>query len=224
AGALMFRSVPNTNAATDQPLGPNAERSGPVAPLTETSTQQRNPATYIGVIFARQSADIVARSEGTLQAVYVNLGDHLKAGDIIARTDSYSSSQQLQIAEATLLSAQAGQRDAELELNDAETRLRRRKELAEYGLTSQEDFNTAKTQFDRAGAKLQAAQARVAEQVARVNDAKESLGNTVIKAPFDGTVAARYLDGGAATRFGTPIISLIRPEDLWVRFAVPDTH
>src|SRR5262249_36282570 len=116
AGALMFRGVPNTNAASDRQFALNAQRPSPAALSSKPSSQETNLATYVGVVFARQSADIVARSEGTLQAVYVNLGDRLKTGDIIAQTDSYSNTQQLQIAEATLLSAQADQRDAELEL------------------------------------------------------------------------------------------------------------
>jgi macrolide-specific efflux system membrane fusion protein len=224
AGAAMFRTVPNTKAAVDQHSMPTADVHASSAAATEPARQHTPVATYVGVIFARQSADIVARSEGTLQTVYVNLGDRLKAGDIIAETDPHSGNQQLQMAEATLLAAQAEQRNTELEVKDAEIRYRRRKELAEYGLVSQEDLMSAKIQADRAEAKLQADEARVAEQVARVNDAKDSLSNTVIRAPFEGTVAARYIDAGAATRLGTPIISLIRPEDLWVRFAVPESQ
>jgi multidrug resistance efflux pump len=53
---------------------------------------------------------------------------------------------------------------------------------------------------------------------------RRSLANTVVRAPFDGIVAARFLDPGAAVRFGTPVISLMRPDDLWVRFAVPQSH
>jgi macrolide-specific efflux system membrane fusion protein len=178
----------------------------------------------VAVIFARQSADIVARSEGIVEEVYVNLGDRLKAGDVIARTESYSITQQLQLAEATLRSTQADQRNAEVDLKDAESRYLRREELAESGLISQEDLATAKVQVDRAEAKLQMAEARVAEQIARIGDTKQSLRNTVVTASFGGTVAARYLDSGATVRSGTPIISLIRPEDLWIRFAIPETE
>ena len=46
----------------------------------------------------------------------------------------------------------------------------------------------------------------------------------IVRAAFAGTVAARYLDAGGTVRSGTPIISLIRPEDLWVRFAIPETQ
>jgi RND family efflux transporter MFP subunit len=229
-GGLVFRSVPITNAAADPPPTATASTSNlPVAVVADTrnpstSTQRSEPTKYIGVIFTRQSADIVAKTEGTLEAIHLNLGDRVKAGEIIARTESYSGSQQLHLAEATLRSAQAEERDSELELKDAATRYQRRTELAEAGLISNEDLATAKVQWDRAGTKRQAAQARVAEQSARVEDAKQSFRNAVITAPFDGTVAARYLDSGAAVRPGTPVISLIRPEDLWVRFAVPEVE
>ena len=114
---------------------------------------------------------------------------------------------------------------ADLPSNITQHRLKnyhRRQELAKLGLISQEDFVSSKIQFDRADARLQAARARVSEQEARVSDAKETLANAIIRAPFDGTVAARYLDPGAAVQVGTPIISLIRLDDLWVRFAVPE--
>jgi RND family efflux transporter MFP subunit len=164
----------------------------------------------------------MARSEGALESVQANLGDLLKAGDVIARIDSYSLVRQLEMAEATLRSAQADERDLQFESHDAQSRYERREELAKDGLISREDLATARIQVDRADAKIQAAAARVAERSAHVNEAKEALANAVVRAPFDGTVAARYLDPGAAVRFGTPIVSLMRPEDLWVRFAVSE--
>jgi len=219
-GALIFRDLPQTSAATDRLAAPT--EMPPVNPIPD-NTQHTGDAGYVGVIFARQSADIVARSEGLLQTISANLGDRLKAGDVIAHIDSYSVNQQLEMAEAALRSVQADQRHEEFEFKDAEARYRRRQELAEEDLISKEDLATARVQVDRAEAKLQAAAARVAEQMAHLNDVKGAEANTVIRAPFDGTVAARYLDAGAAVRSGSPIISLIRPEDLWVRFAVPET-
>jgi len=178
---------------------------------------------YVGVIFARQSADIVARSEGRLEAVYASLGDHLKLGDVIARIESTSITQQLEMAQATLRSAQAEERNAQVELKDAQSRYARREALVESGVLSQEELATAKVQVERAGTNHDVARARVAEQMARVEQSRESLADTVIRATFEGTVAARYLDAGSAVRSGAPIISLMRTDDLWVRFAVPDT-
>jgi RND family efflux transporter MFP subunit len=179
---------------------------------------------YVGVIFARQLADIVARSEGRLEAVYVHLGDHLKPGDSIAKIESYALMQQLAMAEASLRSVQAEARSAEVERKDAEVRYSRREGLVKAGLLSKEELATANVQVERARTALEVAQARVAEQMARVRQTKDALANTLIKAPFEGTVAARYLDPGATVHAESPVINIIRSDDLWVRFATPDTQ
>ena len=80
-GAVVFRDLPHTDAATERPIA-RTDAPPPVipAPVIPAAVNTRHPddAERLGVIFARQSADIVARSEGTLQAVYSNLGDRLE--------------------------------------------------------------------------------------------------------------------------------------------------
>jgi RND family efflux transporter MFP subunit len=177
---------------------------------------------YVGVIFARQLADIVARADGRLEAVYVHLGDRLKPGDVIAKIESYALTQQLDIAEASLRSAQAEARSAEVERKDADVRYSRRERLVQAGFLSKEELATANVQVERARTTLEVAQARVAEQMARVRQTKASLANTLIKAPFEGTVAARYLDPGATVHAESAVINMMRSDDLWVRFAAPE--
>jgi RND family efflux transporter MFP subunit len=191
-------------------------------PTVQATSVSQPPDHYVGVIFARQLADIVARSDGRLEAVYVHLGDHLKPGDVIARTESYAITQQLEMAEASRRSAQAEARSAEVELKDAEVRYNRRERLVKAGLLAKEELATANVQVERARTTLEVAQARVAEQMARVRQTKDALANTVIKATFEGTVAARYLDPGATVQVGNPVIKLMRSDDLWVRFATPE--
>src|SRR5262249_52408969 len=174
------------------------------------------------VIFARQHVDIAARSDGRVEAIYVHLGDHLKPGAVIAKMESYAFTQQLDMAEATLRSAQAEGRSASVELKEAEVRHTRRERLGHAGLLSKEEVGTATGQVERARTQLEVAQARVAEQQARVRQTKDALANTVITATFEGTVAARYLDPGAMVHAGSPVINLMRSEDLWVRFAAPE--
>jgi len=227
-GAVIFRNTPGTSAAADRPQLPANPASITVSPPAQDNVnrlapaQEADAAQYLAVIFARQSADIVARSDGRLEAVYVNLGDRLQAGDVIASTESRSISQQLQMAEASLVSARAEERNGEVELKNAQSRYQRRQELWESGLISTEDLATAKVQVQSSEAKLEMTQARVAEQIARIEDTRASVANTVVTAGFAGTVAARYVDAGATVRSGTPIISLIRSDDLWIRFAVPE--
>ena len=48
------------------------------------------------------------------------------------------------------------------------------------------------------------------------------LRDTQIVAPFDGTIAARYVDSGTTVSRSTPIVRVISPTSLVVRFAVPE--
>lgn len=207
-------------AATTPVLGPAVRPiPEPVAPEVPPPPE---PDQYVGIIFARQLVDIAARSDGRLEAVYVHLGDHLRPGDVIAQIESSAIRQQLEMAEASLRSAQAEARSTNVELKDAEVRHKRREGLVKAGLVSGEELATAAVQVERARTNLEVAQARVAEQMARVKQTKEALANTTITATFEGTVAARYLDPGAMVHAGSPVIHLMRSEDLWVRFAAPE--
>jgi RND family efflux transporter MFP subunit len=214
-------AVVETSQAAATPVPSPAIRPMPEPVASEASTPQA-PEQYVGVIFARQLVDIAARSDGRLEAVYVHLGDHLRPGDVIAQIEASVIRQQLAMAEASLRSAQAETRSTNVELKDAEVRHKRREGLVKAGLVSKEELATAAVQVERARTNLEVAQARVAEQMARVRQTKALLANTVITATFEGTVAARYLDPGAMVHVGTPVINLMRSEDLWVRFAAPE--
>jgi len=225
---IMTGNRSNANAAADTlPLSAAPTGSVDIRPAQHTEAQPLSEPhpndQYVAVIFAGQSADIVARSDGKLEEVYVSLGDDLEAGDVVARIESSSIIQQLEIAGASLQSAHAEERSAEVALKDAESRQVRRKALVEAGLISKEEWETATVQAERAATVLEVARARIAEQMVRVKQSKESLDHTIIKATFEGTVAAEYLDAGATVHSGTPIISLLRSKDLWVRFAIPET-
>src|SRR5262249_13270402 len=214
-------AIVETPQAAATPVPSPAIRPMPESVAPKASTPQA-PEQYVGVIFARQLVDIAARSDGRLEAVYVHLGDHLRPGDVIAQIESSAIRQQLAMAEASLRSAQAETSSTNVELKDADVRHNRREGLVKAGLVSKEELATAAVQVERARTNLEVAQARVAEQMARIKQTKELLANTAITATFEGTVAARYLDPGAMVHVGSPVINLMRSEDLWVRFAAPE--
>jgi RND family efflux transporter MFP subunit len=207
--AMDFSASPPA-AKSEQPL------------RAHSALEQQAIEHYVAVTFAQQSADVVARSEGRLEEVCVNLGDHLKPGDVIARLEFSSVAQQLMRAKAAARSARAEERDAQIELADAEVRYKRRKVLADAGVLSKEELEAAQVQVARAESKVEAKEARLAEQMVDIRLVEESLHNTVIRAPFLGDVAAKYLDSGATVHSGSPIVSLIKSNDLWIRFAVPE--
>ena len=73
-----------------------------------------------------------------------------------------------------------------------------------------------------AGARVAAAGSGAAERAARVKQLETLLGETELKAPFNGVVAARYADVGTYVRPGMPVLRIISSSELKVRFAVPE--
>jgi RND family efflux transporter MFP subunit len=201
--------------ASVEPSNRNSER--PVELIDPASSS----GEFVGMTIAREAIEVGAPSEGRLEAVYVNLGDRLKPGDRIARLNSDSINRQLAMARASLQAAEADERRTQLVLAEAEDRCSRRRTLADEGLLSREEVVSAELQVKMAVTNMDAAKARVSERQAQVAQIEESLSNAELRAPFAGTVAARLANPGSTVHPGSPVISLIREGDLWIRFAAP---
>lgn len=174
---------------------------------------------WLGVILSSESVDVTADSQGRLAAVYVEIGDTVRQGDRLASLDPRIVAQDLEMARSALRASEADAGRAAAELSEAEARWDRRRKNPE--IFSKEDLSEAELRVTTARSSLEVAQARVSEQRARVRQLETSVGQTDIRAPFDGRVAERFADPGAQVGPGTPVVRLISGGDLQVRAAVP---
>lgn len=149
----------------------------------------------------------------------VQIGDQVQRGDRIASLDTRLVAQDLEMARSTLRAAEADAGRATAEANEAQQRAQRRRQNPDF--FSKEDIASAELAVKTSASNLQAAQARVGEQRARVKQLETSLGQSDIRAPFAGRVAERFVDVGAVVGPGTHIVRLISGGDLLVRAAVP---
>lgn len=174
---------------------------------------------FVGVVIPRETVDVAAETTGRLERVEVRVGDRVEAGDVLARVDTRLLSQDLAMAEASLNALEAEVERRRVELDNAQSRHERRSALPET--FSREELSASRLEVETARSALKAAEARLREQQARIEQLREALASSTVRAPFTGTVALRYLDPGAAISPGTPVLRLITPGDLLVRFAVP---
>src|SRR5204863_220050 len=121
---------------------------------------------------------------GTGRLVYLGVveGDRVRAGQVIARIEDADVKAQLAQAQANLQVSRA-------ELHDAQRSLARERFLADSGASSQASVDAAEARHERVKASIAAAEATVLS-------AQVSLENTVIRAPFDGTVLTKNADVG----------------------------
>ncbi|MCY1077791.1 efflux RND transporter periplasmic adaptor subunit [Archangium lansingense] len=211
-GALRLRAAPEPTSAP------------PPAPArVEAPAAQAPSAGFLGVIISEEALDLAPSIEGRLEEVRVQVGDHVRRGEVLATLEMRALQQERAMAEAELQSARAELRIAELALAEAEDRLRRREDPKQLsvGALSQEELIRAQYEQRMAAAKHEGARARVTEREARVVQLQQRLAESSLRAPFDGLVASRALNPGALVRPGQAVLHLLREGPQQVRFAVP---
>jgi RND family efflux transporter MFP subunit len=135
-----------------------------------------------GYVVAQRKAAVASKGTGRLVYLGAVEGDRVRAGQVIARIEDGDVRAQLAQAKANVQLSRA-------ELHDAERSLERERVLGDSGASSQASLDAAEARYQRVKAGIAAAEAAVeAAQVA--------LENTVIRAPFDGTVLTKNADVG----------------------------
>src|SRR5438128_3927080 len=135
-----------------------------------------------GYVVAQRKAAVASKGTGRLVYLGVVEGDRVRTGQVIARIEDADVKAQLAQAEANVQLSRA-------ELHDAERSLARERFLSDSGASSQASRDAAEARYQRVKAGIAAAEAAV--QAAQV-----ALENTVIRAPFDGTVLTKNADVG----------------------------
>lgn len=136
-----------------------------------------------GSLAARREMPVgVVGEGGAVQAVLVEPGDWVAAGQVLARVERSVQSQQVQSQAASVAVAQADARLAQNELDRAQA-------LVARGFISKADIDRKLATRDQALARLRVAQAQLGEQQARV-------GRLDIRAPAAGLVLTRGVEPG----------------------------
>jgi RND family efflux transporter MFP subunit len=182
---------------------------------------------FLGIVIAPATVDVTSQLEGRLLAIAVRAGDRVSSGAILAKLDSRSARHELAIAEADLAAAATERQQAKLELAQAEERVLRRQSVVELPTAtvrtvSDEELSSSRYQQRIAAVKVAAAAANVASKAAHLAQLRTLVSEGAVRAPFDGTVVARYADVGSLIHKGAPIVRMIESGELRVRFAIPE--
>jgi len=198
AGYAYWRST--DDEAKDGYVTEKIERGTIASTVTATGTV--NPVTTV---------QVGTYVSGPIQAIYVDYNSPVKKGQLVAKIDPAPFAVKVRQAEADVANARAKvQKDlADLELK--KLTLRRNQDLRAKNLISQNDVDTAKSNYDQAVAQLALDRASVQQTEAALQAARINLSYTDITSPVDGVVVSRNVDVGqtVAASFQTPTLFLI---------------
>jgi RND family efflux transporter MFP subunit len=163
--------------------------------------------TLTGTVQAQDEVSLAFRVGGQLRERSVNVGDRVRAGQVVARLDASDARHALDAARANLASAMA-------RLTEARNTVARYEPLLPRGFVS-------RVQFDRAVEGREAAQAKVNAAQAQVATAENTLSYTNLVADGPGTVTARGAEPGEVVAAGQMVIQLARQGGRDAVFDVP---
>lgn len=208
-----------------------ALRSGPLAPISVVvaSVEDRAvaPALFgIGTVDARYTYKIGPTFAGRIRRVDVNVGDHVKAGQVLGEMDPVDLDDRIRGQEAALLSAQAQLREAQARQAYARSQARRYEELGVGRYVSQEMVAGKRQELQVADAGLGAATQQIARARAEGQALTSQRSNLLLVAEVDGIVAVRNADPGTTVVAGQSVVELIDPDTLWIntRFDQVSAH
>ncbi len=214
-------------------------RSGPLAPTRVTVNQVKegtfNPALFgIGTVEARRNWMIGPTAAGRVLSVRVDVGDSVKAGQLLAEMDPVDLEQRLASLDASITRAVSAQAAAAAQQLDAAARrelavvnFRRNQDLADKNFISAGALEARVQEKVSADAALQATQAGVlgaGQDLTRLKADRAGLLqqrlNVRLRAPADGVVSSRDAEAGSTVVAGQAVLRLIDPGSLWIKLRI----
>jgi len=153
---------------------------------------------------AIQDAVIYARTSGYIRKRYVDIGDRVETGQLLAEIDSPEIDQQLRQAQADLLQSERTLDLQKASLELARTTLARYQAADAEGAVAKQAVDQSAAAHQTARAAVAAAEANVSSNRANVQRLRELTAFQRVVAPFSGTVIQRNVDVGTLITAGSP--------------------
>jgi RND family efflux transporter MFP subunit len=220
------------------------------APSAAVATVQLRPATSSitvpGVFQAYQDVLVHAKVSGYVKQIFVDIGDRVHTGEVLAILEIPELNAQVDSAQAAVTRDQSEMERTRhdesraVALHAAQHSEYARLQMAASklpGLVAQQELDdkqaqdlSSEAQVDAAQSGYAAAQAKRSEDIATLEHFKALQAYSYVRAPFDGVITFRYADTGALIAAGTdestnamPIVRLAQSGLLRLRMPVPES-
>ncbi|MCK7593445.1 efflux RND transporter periplasmic adaptor subunit [Pseudomarimonas salicorniae] len=203
--AWLVLAMALAGCAGDQGGEPEARPAMVVRPEPASSTF----SVFPGEVRAREETALGFRVGGKIARRLVDVGDRVKAGQLLAELDPDDLSLQAEAARAQLRAAQA-------DLEQARNELERHRTLLDRKLISASLFEARETAF-------KAAEARVGQARAQMDVARNQATYTRLQANADGVIAQRLAEAGQVVAAGQTVFVLAADGEREIAISLPES-
>lgn len=173
---------------------------GETGKTVETATAKYKKITQLVSASGKiqPEVEVIMRPDvsGEIIELNVNEGDFVRKGELLLRIRPEIYQARIDEINATLLTQKARQQQAKSSLLEAESEFKKQQKLYDKNLTSESTYIQAKTQYESQQANYEASKYQVQSVEAQLEQAKEELQKTIIRAPKDGTVSKLAVEQG----------------------------
>jgi RND family efflux transporter MFP subunit len=201
----------------------------------------------VGTLDPNEEVVVSNQVEGTVEKLFVDLGDAVAAEQIIAQLDTRELELNVHQQEAALQqelarigltdpnasfdeTATSQVRQAEAAFADARIRLERTRKLAESGVIAQQQLDAQQAQYDAAEAALRSSRetvrnirASIAARKAALALAQKKLADARVTAPLAGFIKERPASAGQFLRANSAVVTIVQNSPLKLHTDVPET-
>ena len=187
---------------------PTAVTPRPVKVERVASADTHPAQTFVGTLRAAQRAELGFESGGRIAAIKVDVGERVRAGQVLALLDA-------RVAQQHLLKAEAEHAAASAAFSERAAQLSRLQDLEREQIVAAAQVDNVKAQRDAAFGQQQVASAALAL-------ARRELAQTEIRAPFAGQIVARLAQAHGDVAPGQAVLHIEAPGALEAIVALPD--
>jgi RND family efflux transporter MFP subunit len=168
------------------------------------------PATTL----AFASANIFARANGYIETRKVDIGDRVKAGDLLAQITAPELDHQIAQNEATLSQNQATLRQTQASRDLAQVTNDRDSGLVKKGWVTPQQGDTDRLTLAAQQAAVGVAQSNIQAQQALIRQLRQQKAYQSVVAPFDGIITQRNVDAGTLVQAGSTFMFTLMQSDV----------
>lgn len=209
-GLVLALAACGQSAAGEQGDVRQADPSRALATVGVVKQGMPSDLVMTGTLVADRQSDLAANASGRVLSTLVERGQRVAAGEVIMRLDA-------RLAQFSAKAAKAQSKVAKAQLELAALECGRVDRLLASGTISQAEYDRTKSQCASSQSSVSAADSQAAL-------ASVQAGDSVVKAPFAGVVAERYIDVGEYVLPQTRVISLVSVDPVRVQLAVPEAE